>query len=72
MTETLRGAHWGNAALSSVLSGAHGLATASLQGAQFDIVLDSAVYHVFEPGPERDAYVANLGKLVKPGAHIHW
>ena len=31
------------------------------------MVLDSAVYHVFEPGPERDKYVGTIDKLVKPG-----
>lgn len=38
-----------------------------LQGAQYDVVLDSALYHVFQPGPSRDAYVANVHRLVKPG-----
>lgn len=39
------------------------------QGRQFDVLLDSCIYHCFDQGPERGAYVANVGRLVKPGAH---
>lgn len=38
-----------------------------MQGRQFDVVLDANLYHCFSPGANRDAYVANLAQLVKPG-----
>lgn len=41
-----------------------------LQGRQFDVVLDANVFHCFAPGPDRDAYVANLARLVKPGGQL--
>ena len=40
-----------------------------LQGRQFDVLLDSAVYHVFS-GPALAAYLENVAKLVKPGRRI--
>ncbi|KAL4424849.1 hypothetical protein ABPG77_011099 [Micractinium sp. CCAP 211/92] len=43
----------------------------ALQGRQFDVVLDSAVYHVFARGSkDRQDYVHTLGQLVKPGGRI--
>ncbi|PRW44457.1 SAM-dependent methyltransferase [Chlorella sorokiniana] len=41
-----------------------------LQGRQFDVVLDANVYHCFSPGPDRDAYVANLARLVRLGGRL--
>ncbi len=38
-----------------------------LQGRQFDVILDSAVYHVFRGSKDRQDYVHTLGQLVKPG-----
>lgn len=41
---------------------------ARLQGRQFDIILDSAVYHVFARGSkDKEDYVRTLGQLLKPG-----
>lgn len=45
----------------------HSTLRTHLQGRQFDVVLDANVFHCFAPGPDRDAYVANLARLVKPG-----
>ncbi|KAL4424850.1 hypothetical protein ABPG77_011100 [Micractinium sp. CCAP 211/92] len=42
----------------------------ALQGRQFDVILDSAVYHVFRGSKDRQDYVHTLGQLVKPGGRI--
>ncbi|KAL4421358.1 hypothetical protein ABPG75_010649 [Micractinium tetrahymenae] len=43
----------------------------ALQGRQFDVILDSAVYHVFGRGSkDREDYVRTLGQLLKPGGRI--
>lgn len=43
----------------------------ALQGRQFDIILDSAVYHVFARGSkDKEDYVRTLGQLLKPGGRI--
>jgi len=43
------------------------IVSSGMQGRQFDVVLDANLYHCFSPGANRDAYVANLAQLVKPG-----
>ncbi|KAL4421233.1 hypothetical protein ABPG75_010524 [Micractinium tetrahymenae] len=42
----------------------------ALQGRQFDVVLDSAVYHVWRSSKDREAYVRTLRQLLKPGGRI--
>lgn len=42
-----------------------------LQGRQFDVILDSAVYHVFARGSaDKENYVRTLGLLLKPGGSL--
>lgn len=41
-----------------------------LSGERFDTVIDSALFHVFEP-PDRRRYVQHLAELCNPGAVVH-
>lgn len=42
---------------------------APLQGAKFDFAFDRGCFHVLEPD-ERQAYVANIGALIKPNGFL--
>ncbi|MEX0790292.1 MAG: class I SAM-dependent methyltransferase [Actinomycetota bacterium] len=42
----------------------------NLGGEQFDTILDSALFHIFDPA-DRAPYVASLGAACKPGGVVH-